>query len=87
MVGQLHSGQRVTVNAYPLKRPTVTVVEDRGDVVLICKPEEYDDAVAEKRAPLCVGFHREDVLDVITGPKKGVASEAAHERRGSMAGD
>ena len=85
MAEQLHSGQLVTVNAYPRKRPTVAVVEDRGDVVLICKPEEYDAAKAEKRAPLSVGFHREDVLEVVT--KKGVSSEAPIERRSSMAGD
>jgi hypothetical protein len=85
MAEQLHPGQLVTVNAYPRKRPTVKVVEDRGDVVLICKSEEYDAAVAENRAPIAVGFHREDVLEIVT--KKDASSEVPIERRSSMAGD
>jgi hypothetical protein len=87
MSDQLHKGQWVTVNAFPGKRPTVIVVEDRGDVVLICKQDEYMAAIAEGRAPIAVGFHREDVLDVVGPPKKGASSEVPIQHRSSMAGD
>ena len=84
---QLHPGQYVTVNAFRGKRPTVTVVEDRGDVVLICKPEEYDRARSENRIPVSIGFHREDIIETETA-KKDIASESLlTEHRGSKAGD
>lgn len=58
---ELQRGQEVTVNAYGGKRPRVIVVEDRGDVVLICKPQEFREAIAQNREPISVGFHRSDV--------------------------
>lgn len=83
---QLQPGQQVTVIAFRGRQPTVTVVEDRGDVVLICKPEEYSAAKAGNRIPASVGFHREDVIDPAT-TKKDMSSESAVEHRGSKAGD
>lgn len=50
------------VNAYGGRKPRVIVVEDRGDVVLICKPQEFESARVENREPASVGFHREDVM-------------------------
>ena len=64
---QLQPGQQVTVNAAGGKRPSVIVVEDRGDVVMICKPNEFERAKAERRSPIAVGFHREDVVEPIAG--------------------
>lgn len=64
----------------------MTVVDDRGEVVLVCKPEEYAAAMAERRAPIAVGFHREDVLEVVTISRKGASLEAG-PARSSMAGD
>lgn len=87
MVQQLQPGQQITVNSFPGKRPTVTVVEDRGDVVLICKPSEYANALTENRSPISVGFHREDILEVMAMPKKSVSSESTARHQGSMAGD
>jgi hypothetical protein len=86
---QLQPGQQVTVSAFGGKRPSVIVVEDRGNVVMICKPAEFERAQAEKRAPLAVGFHREDVIVPTTeaAPRKGVASETPTNLRGSQAGD
>ena len=86
MEQQLHPGQQVTVNAFRGKRPVVTVVDDRGDVVLVCKSEEYAEAMAEGRAPIAVGFHREDVLEVVMIPKKSASVEAG-PARSLMAGD
>ena len=70
------------VNAYGGKEPYVTVVEDRGDVVLICKPREIEDALAENREPASVGFHKKDVIF-----PRGAASEAASLNTKSKAGD
>ena len=64
MSGQLQPGQQVTVNAFGGKTPSVIVVEDRGDVVLICKPNEFDSAKLQHRAPVSVGFRREDIVRV-----------------------
>ena len=62
MEAQLQRGQQVRVNAYGGKQPFVTVVEDRGDVVLICKPLEFERALAEHRDPASIGFHKKDVI-------------------------
>ena len=62
MNAQLSRGQQIRVSAYGGKTPKVTVVEDRGDIVLICKPSEFEKAAEEEREPLTVGFHRSDVL-------------------------
>ena len=59
---QLQRGQKVTVNAYGGQTPVVVVVEDRGDTILICRPEEFTRAQAEKRAPTVIGFHKSDVV-------------------------
>jgi hypothetical protein len=62
MKQELQRGQRVRVNAFGGKRPIVIVVEDRENVVLICKPEEYERALAEQRDPITVGFRKDDVV-------------------------
>jgi hypothetical protein len=87
MEAQLQSGQQVTVNAFGGKRPSVIVVEDRGEVVLVCKPEEFERAKVENRAPMAIGLPRTDVVGITSGVKKGVSSELPplHER--SQAGD
>jgi len=82
MAMQLQRGQQVRVNAYGGKQPSVIVVEDRGDVVLICKPQEFEAARTEKREPISVGFHKEDVL-----LPKGASSEIGAEHAKSKAGD
>jgi hypothetical protein len=88
MERKLQTGDQVTVHAYGGRQPTVTVVEDRGDVVLICRPSEFELAKAQKRPPLSVGFHKEDVIahhpEV---PKKGASSQASTDPGRSMAGD
>jgi len=62
METKLLYGQQVAVSAYGGRHPIVSVVEDRGDVVLICKPEELSAAKSENRPPRSVGFHRDDVI-------------------------
>lgn len=70
------------VNAYGGKQPYVTVVEDRGEVVLVCKPQEFEDALAENREPVSVGFPKKDVI-----LPKGALSQAAPVNAKSRAGD
>jgi hypothetical protein len=82
MAMQLQRGQQVRVNAYGGKQPCVIVVEDRGDVVLICKPQEFEAARTEKREPVSVGFHKEDILF-----PKSASSELGDENARSKAGD
>lgn len=90
MATYLERGTRVIVNAYGGKRPYVIVVEDRGDVVLICKPSEFESATAENRQPMAVGFHREDIL--VEGedqsiPKKHPERQNSSADHSSKAGD
>jgi hypothetical protein len=89
MSTQLQPGQQVTVNAFGGKRPSVIVVEDRGNVVMICKPSEFERAKVENRVPVAVGFHREDVAVEPSQAiaRKEVVSEKPTEVRGSKAGD
>jgi plastocyanin domain-containing protein len=82
MAMQLQRGQQVRVNAYGGKQPSVIVVEDRGNVVLICKPQEFEAARTEKREPISVGFRKEDVL-----LPKSASSEIGTENAKSKAGD
>ena len=82
MSTQLQRGQQVRVNAYGGKQPCVIVVEDRGDVVLICKPQEFESARIEGREPVSIGFHKEDVII-----PRGVASDLGDPRERVKAGD
>jgi len=58
---QFQSGQQVTANAYGGKKLSRTVVEDRGEVVLICQQEEFQRARAEGRTPVAVGFPKKEI--------------------------
>lgn len=58
---QFQRGQLVTANAFGGKLLSMIVVEDCGNVVLICKPEEFERAQREDRQPISVGFHKEDI--------------------------
>jgi hypothetical protein len=46
-----------------LKRKVVDVI---GEVVLVCKEEEYEQARRDKRLPWCLGIRREYVQKVET---------------------
>jgi hypothetical protein len=89
MSALLERGQRIRVNAYGGKKPYVIVVEDRGDVVLICKPSEFECAKAENRDPMSIGFHREDIIEPEdqSAPKKRAERSQFREDRGARAGD
>lgn len=55
-------GQRVTV--YSSIGPTpVVVTMDLGEVILVCRPEEFEASTKEHRAPVSVGFKKRDIVD------------------------
>ena len=39
------------------------VVEDRGEVILVCRSQEFEAAQGEGREPISVGFKRSDILE------------------------
>lgn len=55
------SNQVVTVSSSlgPVNR---MVVNDLGDILLVCRQEEYDRAKAEGREPVTIGVRRSDML-------------------------
>jgi len=57
----VHPGQAVVVTNFDGKLLKRKVVEVIGDVVLICKEEEYNLARQSKSLPWCVGFRKENV--------------------------
>ncbi len=60
----MQKGQIVTVTDYQGKKLRRKVVDVIGDVVLICKEEEYPDAQKHKSLPWCVGFRKQSVKSV-----------------------
>jgi hypothetical protein len=51
--------ERVTVRQYGGKIVEKVLVEDRGDVLIVTTPEEWESAQREEREPVVVGFKRE----------------------------
>lgn len=41
------------------------LVRDLGEVLLICRAEEYENARIERREPVSIGFPRKDLLSVV----------------------
>jgi len=39
-----------------------TVVRDMGEIVLVCRTEEYERAKLEGREPAAIGFKRSDII-------------------------
>ena len=39
------------------------VIEDLGNVILVCRVEEYERAQIEAREPVTIGFKRSDVVN------------------------
>jgi hypothetical protein len=58
---QIQAGQLVTLSSAQgtIERVAVAVL---GDIVLVCRPEEYKAAQREGRKPISAGFRLADVL-------------------------
>jgi hypothetical protein len=59
---QIVEGQPITLRSSLgiIQRIAVQVV---GDVVLICRQDEFEAAKRERRAPFSIGFRLDDVVD------------------------
>lgn len=56
-------GSTVRLLAYGNEVITRRVVEVRPGVVYVCREDEYERAVRERREPVTVGFASHDVLE------------------------
>lgn len=54
-------GQAVTLKSSPSNVERI-VVRDLGEVVLVCRHEEYKQAKDEGREPIAVGVRKPDIL-------------------------
>lgn len=61
MERQLLAGERVALSSFTGKLERI-VVRDVGNVVYVCRPEEYERANQEAREPIVVGFKKDAVL-------------------------
>lgn len=59
---QIKKGQSVTLNS-ALGEVERVVVEVLGDVLLVCRKEEYRTARREGRKPASIGFRRSDLVE------------------------
>ena len=66
----MRPGQAVVVTNFDGKLLKRRVVDVIGNVVLICKDEEYDKAAEYKSLPWCVGFRKEYVRSAETHSSK-----------------
>jgi hypothetical protein len=81
-------GQVVTALLYGGSEALRRVVADKGDVVVICSDEEYNQAEREGREPSGVGFPREDVMEKAESvSKKTPTSRATNRADRARAGD
>ena len=55
------TGQEVTLNSSN-GAITLIVVEDLGETILVCRPDEFERASAERRSPVAVGFKKIDIM-------------------------
>ncbi len=58
---QMIEGTKVTLSS-SLGKIERVVVRDLGDVVCVCREDEYVQAQKEAREPVTVGFPKKDVL-------------------------
>jgi len=54
----------VTVECFGGQTAQMIVVEDLGDILVVCTEQEFDAASAAGREPSTIGFRRSSVLNV-----------------------
>jgi len=57
----MERGQKVQVTDYKGDKRTGIVVDDLGDLIVVCNESEYSAALAKGRKPFGIGFPRESV--------------------------
>jgi len=60
----IEPGGVIRLRAYGDQEIERRVVAVNDEVVLVCRDEEYREALREGREPVCVGFPKKDVLSV-----------------------
>jgi len=80
-------GQMVTVRLYGGSVAERRVVAEKGDVVVICSEDEYQDSLREGREPSGVGFPQTDVVESTGVRRKSPKPEINQEAERSKAGD
>jgi hypothetical protein len=63
MVNNMEKGQMIKLRAYGHTELERRVVRIDKDVVSVCRPEEYEKAIKERREPISVGFHFRDIIN------------------------
>jgi hypothetical protein len=58
-------GQMVKLRAYGGKELARRVIRLEKDIIIVCRPDEYEIARLQGREPIGVGFHVTDVVDVV----------------------
>jgi hypothetical protein len=61
---KITSGQTVKLLS-SLGLISVTVVADLGEVLLVCRSEEFKNAQKDRREPITVGFKRVDLVEIV----------------------
>lgn len=55
-------GQKIKLRAYGDEELVRTVIRLEKKSIVVCRPEEYEAALAEGREPVGVGFNIKDIL-------------------------
>jgi hypothetical protein len=63
----MQPGDTIRLRAYGGEEIERRVVGVKGDVVVVCRDEEYQKARKEGREPITVGFRIDDVLQESVG--------------------
>lgn len=59
----MRSGQIIKVRAYGNEILVRQVIQVKKDIVVICRPDEYNKSHIEGREPIGVGFQLKDVVE------------------------
>ena len=58
----MRQGDLVRLMGYNRQELVRRLVAVNGDILLICREEEYEAARRQQRDPVCVGFRRQDLI-------------------------
>lgn len=64
MDDKIQSGQAVKLLS-SLGLVTLIVVADLGEVLLVCRADEFERAKKERRDPLAIGFKKTDLVELV----------------------
>jgi len=62
--------KQVTVSTFGGKTAEMVVVKDLGDVLVLTRPEEWEQAKRDNREPIAVGFKKSYLVDTTVNINK-----------------